>query len=358
MGDPQHYFLDEAARAAAVQDINRAVQALVDSVYLDGVHPRLACKWRRLEEPDINDAVANAMVELYDQVCEGKKIDSLEGFLWTVANRKASNIWKSKQRVLLVWDHDRFAASAADHDDEEPERSATPVQYHDQRISVAIALARGLVPELGKGNVYRVMSYIIDAVAAGRWDVWTQRSKREPFVARRLSQPSGLSYSGRPPGSSVGQEPALAAIRLSRSSTSAPGPDCDGRHDACSNLIVNSDVDSFGNFERHRKSVGHGLLNLRSVSTTVDLDLQARIIRDGDRSITVEYFVLNSPSPNSFPVRILPIRCDGAAFNLEPQARAAVTLRVCSYGRHPCQRNSKTSPFPTRTQGRRQGQSE
>jgi len=163
--------LSEAKQAARNGDALRMVEALHKSFALDGLVRRLCIKWPRIPETDIDYAVAESVDVLYQAIAEGKTVINVVSYMWKVADRKASDYNRLRQREVLK-DSDDLAniRNAVAINKDEPLIDQDEIDRSSLQKK-AITLARSFVSKLGQQNIQAVMNYVIDAVEAGREDV-------------------------------------------------------------------------------------------------------------------------------------------------------------------------------------------
>jgi len=159
-GPNQRERLVEAQGAAAAGDPLGMVAALFASGFLDGLTRRIQRGWPKIDSEVV---VADAVEALYEEVADGEKIHSIGAFLFKVASFKAGDEARKRERA------DRDARTAA----ELAHAEALPVEQSDRDAlrARALQLARSLLPEIGTGNVLRVMSCVFEAVAERRADL-------------------------------------------------------------------------------------------------------------------------------------------------------------------------------------------
>jgi DNA-directed RNA polymerase specialized sigma24 family protein len=174
--EKQDQALLEAKNAAASCDPRGMVEALYRSFVLDGLIRLLRNKWPSLYD-EVEFILAEAVDVLYQAISRGEKILNIPGFLYKVCDRKA-------------YDHARHAEESFDPDNPKhaAPSSSSPTEQpilqeeegHDghseeldreEKRHRAVAIARKLIPRLGQQSVQSVMTYVIDAVEAGREDL-------------------------------------------------------------------------------------------------------------------------------------------------------------------------------------------
>lgn len=160
-GPNQRVHLAEAQRATAEGNPLAMVEALYASGFLDGLVRKIQRGWPGV---DADVAVADAVEALYNDVADGERVLSVGAFLFKVASFKASDEARKRERA------DEVSRSAAELD-VPPEAQPEPQGERDARRAKALQLARSLLPEIGTGNVLRVMSHVFDGVAKRREDL-------------------------------------------------------------------------------------------------------------------------------------------------------------------------------------------
>jgi len=160
--------LEAAKDAARKADPRRMVEALFDSFALDGIRIRLGLKWPGIHQDDINFLIAEAVDVLYHAVQGGDRVLSLPGYLWKVADRKACDYDARRQRDMLTDMEDLHETPKAEEEHVQP---PSDEMDWEERREKAVAVARSLLPKLGQKNLQDVLSYVIEAVEAGREDV-------------------------------------------------------------------------------------------------------------------------------------------------------------------------------------------
>jgi DNA-directed RNA polymerase specialized sigma24 family protein len=150
------------------------IKRLFVSGFVDGLVRRLDRAWRLLDHGAIEDAVADAVLALYDMLASARKVGSAEAYVFKVAQNRA----KLLHDALTHRDdhHDFDVADSA--------QSAGDAGYVDLRPE-ALRIARRLLPRLGQTNIQRVMAMVLDAVESDVADI------RPSEIAEAL----GLSHS-------------------------------------------------------------------------------------------------------------------------------------------------------------------
>jgi len=210
----QEELIKKAKEAASAGDPKGMVEALYESHAIDGLVRRIHGRWPVLGQQGAEDAVADAAVVLYTSVRTGEKVLNPVAFLWKVADRKANDAWKAAKRSVHVesWE---LVAAKADGDSagtQETESGLVDSSTDEERRAKAISIARQLLPRLGQQNIQAVMSYVIDAVEADRWDVPNQEIQEALGLTNdtvRTSLSRGFHRLGR-----LAQEEGLTEERL------------------------------------------------------------------------------------------------------------------------------------------------
>lgn len=209
----QEELIKKAKEAASAGDPEGMVEALYVSHAIDGLVRRIHGRWPILGQQGAEDAVSAAMVTLYKSMRKGEKVFNPVAFLWKVADRRANDTWKATRRHSHIesWE---LVAAKTNGDFISPQNvESEPVDtiIDTERRAKAIGIARLLLPRLGQQNIQAVMSYVIDAVEAGRWDVPNQEIQEALGLSndtvrtslsrgfrrlRRLAQEQGLAEEG------------------------------------------------------------------------------------------------------------------------------------------------------------------
>ena len=174
----QEQAFREAQWAANASDPIRFLAALQQERVLDGLVRRLCSDWDRVSRHAVEDAVVQAVDELYAQVQKGHEITRVVGLLRWRADKRIYDHVHGREYKLVRGYAPKDLALVADlnggqkdvylfdeeEEDEEP----------DQRSSELFARARELVPRLGEDNIQKIMIYLLDALEAGRASVPNQ----------------------------------------------------------------------------------------------------------------------------------------------------------------------------------------
>ena len=164
--------LQDAERAATAGDARAMAVALHNSYALDGLKRRLHQYFPYLKPDQVDGVISESVDSLYQAITRGEHISNLMGYIWKVCARIGSkvnymnSIVRATDADLLVAHSDVNTARqyAQEHDDDDPDEQR-------RTRALALALARSLLPEIGHVNAQAVMTYLIDAVEAGREDV-------------------------------------------------------------------------------------------------------------------------------------------------------------------------------------------
>jgi len=158
-------LLDRAREAAEARHLDRMLEALTASGFLDGLTTRLRRHWSgRVPEAEIDTCVAVAVDAAYEAVVQGKTIRNLGAWIWKAAANKICDRWDCDYQRRAPLDTDLLPAPSEDQDS----HSAQLAEY---RRAEAIRLARSLLPRIGQGQVVDVMAVLIDAVEHGVEDL-------------------------------------------------------------------------------------------------------------------------------------------------------------------------------------------
>jgi DNA-directed RNA polymerase specialized sigma24 family protein len=166
-------WLVEARKAAEQAQPKTALEALYQSYSLDGLARRLQGKWDSLAWDDIEDAVAGAVDVFYGELRGGRGKSNPVGFLWRVADRKASDRHRQRARESPVEPNSGDLAPGID-DALLPKGTEETDRNHldpDEVRRRAYSVARSLIPRLGQDRIQKVMTYLIDSLEAGAWEV-------------------------------------------------------------------------------------------------------------------------------------------------------------------------------------------
>jgi DNA-directed RNA polymerase specialized sigma24 family protein len=168
----QEVALDRAQAAVVIGDPRAMVEALYESGYLDGLTRSMHRRWDRLPVEDIELIVAEAVGVLYEAVSQGKRVLNIKSYLWKVADNLANKLHETKVLEDAIPDdlEDPTTTSQRPDDEGDPYDEIEP----EERVRMAVVIARSLLHKLGERNIRNVMEYIFDAVEAGRDDVTTE----------------------------------------------------------------------------------------------------------------------------------------------------------------------------------------
>lgn len=153
----QEHALQLAKQAALAGKPADMVRHLHESGALDGVVVLVQREYYgTLDENQIDDCVADAVVAAYEAVQAGRSISGLVAYLVKAAKNMAADIVNSDEyRARAHVDIDSVGIPPAP-DDADPRRAEAQTS--------AIAIARKYLPRLGQQNMQRVMTVLIDAV--------------------------------------------------------------------------------------------------------------------------------------------------------------------------------------------------
>ena len=163
-------LLERAQKAVNRGDPAEMLEALTASGYLDGLRRRLQADWgRSLPPSEVDECIAQAVDTAFASVFNGRNIRNLGSWLWKVAKNIADDKWQSDYAYRSKFDEDRIPAEP---DTEETDRESEKRQeLKEVRRKEAIRIARGLLPQVGEGQVRDVMELVIDAVEDGLPDL-------------------------------------------------------------------------------------------------------------------------------------------------------------------------------------------
>ena len=137
------------------------IRHLFESGFVDGLVRRFQRGWSLLDHAAIEDAVADAVLALYDALAAGRKVASPEAYVFKVAGNCAQALHKR------ITDRD-------DHYDFDGVEESHPGSGEPGRVDLreeALRVARRLLPRLGQTNIERVMGMVFDAVEADIPDI-------------------------------------------------------------------------------------------------------------------------------------------------------------------------------------------
>jgi len=165
--DEQGYddLLAAAQAAARIGDAPEMLRNLFTTPVADGLTRRLAARWPRIPRSVVDTAIAAAIDTLFVEVQGGGRVRSVVSFLYKVAHRRIDDFHRANEVAEVISPPDDLAGIIAE----------TPPASSDDEVEAmrrtAISIARRLLPQLGQGKVIEVMSYVIDAVEAERYDL-------------------------------------------------------------------------------------------------------------------------------------------------------------------------------------------
>jgi DNA-directed RNA polymerase specialized sigma24 family protein len=168
--ESQEEALKQAKEAASSGDPRVMVEALHRSGYLDGLTAQMKSRWDNLPWEDLESIVAEAVQVLYVEVSKGKKVFNVKSYLWKSVNNMAYDFHEKKSVEDALTDEMRDDFIAAQVQEEQPDDLYDELDL-DEKLKLAINIARSLISKLGPQNIQQVMEYIFDAVEAGREDV-------------------------------------------------------------------------------------------------------------------------------------------------------------------------------------------
>lgn len=172
--DFQERQLRLAHEAAVAGNPKEMLSALWSAGILGGLMGRLRIRWKGLQPSDIEDAIADSLVAVYERVSSGKRVEHIVSLLLKICDCRLSD----RHRLLckeIPHGPDTLAdcaggiAKEAQEDDGSPEREQE-LPYEAVRAQ-AIAHAKRLLPRLGQDSIQKVMGFIFDAVEAGCDDI-------------------------------------------------------------------------------------------------------------------------------------------------------------------------------------------
>jgi DNA-directed RNA polymerase specialized sigma24 family protein len=137
------------------------IKQLFESGFVDGLVRRLQRGWSLLDRAAIEDAVADAVLALYDALAAGRRVGSSEAYVFKVAGNRAQVLHR---KITDRDDHHDFDVAEDSH------LGSDGPGYVDLRQE-ALRVARRLLPRLGQTNIERVMGMVFDAVEADVADI-------------------------------------------------------------------------------------------------------------------------------------------------------------------------------------------
>ena len=155
---PKAEAFERAKAAAQAGDPDAMVVALFETPLFDGMVARLKRTFPGMPDHEIRDVVAKAVVKTYEYVRRGRSIASLTSFLFKVFRHEIYGVQRAHY------------AGRADVDVEGLPEDPFHVEDEDLRAK-ALAIAKGLLPLLGRGQIQLVMSYIFEVLEGGLGDI-------------------------------------------------------------------------------------------------------------------------------------------------------------------------------------------
>ncbi len=136
-------------------------EGLFTTGFVDGLVRRLDRVWPQLARDQVEDAVADALVALYDAVADGRVVRRPEAYVFKAAQNGAKGRFDS-QAGQVEYD-DLLHADPEEH-------GSSSAGYADLRAE-ALRIARQLLPRLGQTNIQRVMAIVFEAIEADVSDI-------------------------------------------------------------------------------------------------------------------------------------------------------------------------------------------
>jgi DNA-directed RNA polymerase specialized sigma24 family protein len=159
---------DKVHQAAAAGNIKEMLAILYESGFLDGLERKMHFDWPRVPIEDIdNMVIAAAVDDLYSAIGKGKVIYKPGAYLYKAAKNRAIKFTQQQQSIL----EDLIRESRVVDSFEDPFEERIEPLDDEYLLGRAIQEARRLLPKLGQENVQRVMSYVLDCIAARVIDV-------------------------------------------------------------------------------------------------------------------------------------------------------------------------------------------
>lgn len=175
--EQQEYLLREALDACAAGNAADMLRLLYASGLLDGLKRRLEYKWDSLPNTAIEEILGQSVDQLYEKVRRGDKIFALAPLLTKITMRRAIDYYQRHPHELVT-----SPESLDQMPDDEPEENGPATEL--------IAQVRQFIPRLGAANIRNVMTYLLDAYEAGRWDITSDEVAQalglKPATVRKL----------------------------------------------------------------------------------------------------------------------------------------------------------------------------
>lgn len=184
--DEQRAALLRAKASAEAGDPIGMMTAFSESFMLDRLSDLLEARWTStpLDSDTAQYFVGEAVDAFYQEVRNGRKVLDVAAFVFKVADRKASANHADRLRERSV-DPEFLGRTVIDsHQDHSASLSGSSEPPREQKRLMALSIARSKLSQLGQQNVQAVMTYILDAIEAGREDV----------PSREVADALGLSY--------------------------------------------------------------------------------------------------------------------------------------------------------------------
>lgn len=168
-----------AHKAAAEGDPRQMVEALHRGFVLDGITRAIRRRFPRFPADAVDSIVAEAVTNFYSYVVSGKKVFNVGGFLFKAAEARAIEYERGRVDEVLLEpavieilgeNRGRYVPSPDSFSSAAHDEAANEAAMEERRVK-CLSIVQGLIPRLGQYNVCAVMSYIIEAVAAGCRDI-------------------------------------------------------------------------------------------------------------------------------------------------------------------------------------------
>lgn len=150
--------LNEAKKAAEDGDPIGMVTALFESYALDGLFLDLKRDHEELSHDDIDFIVGESVEALRKDIANGKKINSLLGYLWRIAKNKSIDLLRRRPPQSLIID------KPADNMERYLRQNMYDGAQREKNRNEAFKIARSMIQNLGGVNIIRVMEYSLDAL--------------------------------------------------------------------------------------------------------------------------------------------------------------------------------------------------
>ena len=165
-GLPASELFEIAKKAAAAKKPDEMIEALAASLFLDGLVLRLSQKWGQLPISEIEECVARAVDHAYAYLAEKRRITNLDRWLYKVADNLAHDMYY-KDYIHRTGDSEATLSHIHSENQLPDAERLRQDDIAESRKAEGIRLARELLPEIGHGQVVKVMELLIDAIEQG-----------------------------------------------------------------------------------------------------------------------------------------------------------------------------------------------